>query len=152
MNEKTNIRTYRKADQSKLIEILQLNVPEYFDKSEIQDFEFYLAHEIEMYFVIERDGEIAGSGGINFERDQKVGKLSWDFVHPNHHGTGLGSKLLRHRMELLRSMDVVEEISVRTSQFAYKFYEKNGFDLKHVHPDFWAKGIDMYFMNFKLTR
>jgi len=43
-------------------------------------------------------------------------------------------------------MNGIEKISVRTSQFASKFYEKFGCKLLEVVKDYWAKGIDMYRM------
>jgi hypothetical protein len=38
---------------------------------------------------------------------------------------------------------------VRTSQVAYQFYQKAGFDLEKIEKDFWAKGFDLYQMKFK---
>lgn len=31
----------------------------------------------------------------------------------------------------------------------YKFYQKQGFVLKATHKDYWAKGIDMYYMEYE---
>jgi ribosomal protein S18 acetylase RimI-like enzyme len=46
-------------------------------------------------------------------------------------------------------MDNITTIMVRTSQLAYKFYEKNGFILKEIEKDYWAKGFDLYSMTYK---
>lgn len=146
---KVRIRKYRLGDKPELMEIFQMNVPRYFAEDERKGFEHYLDNEIEQYFVIELNGKIVGSGGINFDSVHKTGKLSWDVIHPNFHGKGLGTDLLKHRIELLKSINSIELISVRTSQFAYKFYEKNGFVLKEIHKDYWAKGFDMYKMIYK---
>lgn len=149
MNEELKIRQYNIDDKSKLIEILKLNVPHFFAESEIEDLGNYLDSEVEQYFVAELNEEIIGAGGINFENDYKTGKISWDFINPQFQGIGLGTQLLRYRIELLKSMDSIEIISVRTSQLAYKFYEKNGFVLKEIHKDYWAKGFDMYKMIYE---
>jgi GNAT superfamily N-acetyltransferase len=149
MNEELRIRPYNIEDKSKLIEILKLNVPEYFAESEIEDLDNYLDDEIEQYFVAELNKEIIGAGGINFESDYKIGIISWDFMNPKFQGIGLGTNLLRYRIELLKSMKSIEIISVRTSQLAYKFYEKNGFVLKEIKKDYWAKGFDMYKMIYE---
>lgn len=146
MNPALKIREYNTDDKSGLIEILQLNVPEYFAESEIGDFEHYLQFEIEKYFVAEINGELIGAGGINFENDDKTGKISWDFIHPEFQDLGIGQKLLLHRIELLKSIKSIEIISVRTSQLAYKFYQKNGFVLQEIQKDYWSKGFDMYKM------
>jgi ribosomal protein S18 acetylase RimI-like enzyme len=149
MNEELRIRPYNIEDKSKLIEILKLNVPEYFAESEIEDLDNYLDDEIEQYFVAEINEEIIGAGGINFDSDYKIGIISWDFINPKFQGIGLGTNLLRYRIELLKSMKSIETISVRTSQLAYKFYEKNGFVLKEIKKDYWAKGFDMYKMIYE---
>lgn len=149
MNEELRIRPYNIEDKGKLIEILKLNVPEYFAESEIEDLDNYLDDEIEQYFVAEINEEIIGAGGINFESDYKIGIISWDFINPKFQGIGLGTNLLRYRIELLKSMKSIEIISVRTSQLAYKFYEKNGFVLKEIKKDYWAKGFDMYKMIYE---
>ena len=149
MINKIKIREYDSTDKSNLIEILRLNVPEYFDETEISDFSFYLDNKIEKYFVSELNGEVVGSGGINFENDFKTGKISWDLINPKFQKFGIGSLLLKHRIKLLKSINSIELISVRTSQFAYKFYEKNGFVLKEIHKDYWAKGFDMYQMIYE---
>lgn len=146
---KIRIRKYHISDKPELMEILQMNTPQYFAKTEIKDFDHYLDSAIEQYFVIEINDKIVGSGGINFEKASKTGKLSWDIINPNFQGKGLGTDLLKHRITLLQSMPDVEKITVRTSQFAFQFYEKNGFVLEETQKDFWAKGFDMYKMIYK---
>ncbi|WP_277632994.1 GNAT family N-acetyltransferase [Avrilella dinanensis] len=143
------IRKYHISDKPELMEILQMNIPQYFAETEIKDFDHYLDSAIEQYFVIEINDKIVGSGGINFEKTSKTGKLSWDIINPNFQGKGLGTDLLKHRIALLHSMPDVEKITVRTSQFAFQFYEKNGFVLEKTQKDFWVKGFDMYKMIYK---
>ena len=146
MNENLQIKPYAVAHSKTLVELMQLNVPEYFAASEIVDYKQYLENDIEKYFVAELSGEIIGAGGINFEDDYSTGIISWDFIHPKFQGFGIGSKLLIYRLELLKSMKNIKNISVRTSQLTYKFYEKNGFVLQNIQKDYWAKGFDMYKM------
>jgi ribosomal-protein-alanine N-acetyltransferase len=152
MNNIISIREYTSLDKTILLEILKLNIPEYFVESELEDLSNYLDNEIERYFVIELNHEIIGAGGINFENDYTVGKISWDFIHPKYQKLGIGRKLLQHRLDILKSMKSIETISVRTSQLTFKFYEKNGFILTEIKKDFWAKGFDMYKMIYKLER
>ena len=57
-------------------------------------------------------------------------------------------QLLKYRIEILKSIDGIQKITVRTSQLAYKFYEKQGFTLKEIQRDYWAKGFDMYSMEY----
>ena len=143
------IREYKSKDKPTLIEMLKLNTPKYFAEREIDDFELYLENSVEKYFVVESQGEIIGAGGINFNYYNKEGRISWDFIHPDFQGRGVGKKLLNYRIELLQSMENIEKITVRTSQSAYKFYEKNGFQLQNIIKDYWAKGFDLYRLKYE---
>ncbi|WP_300567741.1 GNAT family N-acetyltransferase [Flavobacterium sp.] len=144
-----HIRDYHPNDKTKVVAILKLNVPQYFAENEIADLEHYLDHEIEKYYVVELDNQIIGAGGINFEKNHTIGKISWDFLHPEFQGMGVGGALLQHRLTILKSMPEVATIMVRTSQLAHQFYEKNGFALEEIHKDFWAEGFDMHKMIYK---
>lgn len=147
--DNVKIRKYKPSDKSKLMAILRMNVPKYFAETEIDDFDNYLDNETEQYFVIEFNDEIVGSGGINFEYPNKTGKLSWDIINPHFQGKGLGTNLLKHRVDLLKAISEIEKIVVRTSQVAFRFYEKNGFVLQETQKDYWAKGFDLYKMIYQ---
>ncbi|MCU7693436.1 GNAT family N-acetyltransferase [Haoranjiania flava] len=148
MQENFIIRDYTPEDKPALLEILQLNVPAYFAESEISDFEQYADNGVEKYFIIEYNNKIIGSGGINF--NHRTGIISWDFIHPAFHGKGAGTQLLQYRINLLKQLKNIEAVTVRTSQFSYQFYEKNGFVLHEIIKDYWAKGYDMYKMFYEL--
>ena len=64
-------------------------------------------------------------------------------------GKTLGTLLLKYRIEKLKSIGSIQRITVRTSQAAYGFYEKQGFVLNEIKKDYWAKGFDMYNMELK---
>jgi len=61
----------------------------------------------------------------------------------------LGTKLLNYRIDKLNSFESIQKITVRTSQVAYKFYEKQGFKLFEIKKDYWAEGFDLYNMEYK---
>lgn len=94
--------------------------------------------------------KLVGCGGINFSDNRMTGKISWDILHPEYQGKSLGTYLLEYRIKKLKSIDSVQRITVRTSQLAYKFYEKRGFELLEVKKDYWARGFDMYRMEYKI--
>ncbi|MFM1998791.1 MAG: hypothetical protein RL204_738, partial [Bacteroidota bacterium] len=114
-------------------------------------FDHYLDNEIDLYFVVTVDNQVVGCGGININNDSKTSKISWDILHPEFQGKSLGTMLLKHRIELLRSMPSIENIVVRTSQVAYKFYEKSGFKTTQIEKDYWAEGFDLYYMELPTT-
>ena len=69
-------------------------------------------------------GHVVGGGGINFAENKTIGKISWDIIHPDFQGKSLGTKLLKYRIEVLKTIPGIQKITVRTLQVAYKFYEK----------------------------
>ena len=69
-------------------------------------------------------GHVVGWGGINFAENKTIGKISWDIIHPDFQGKSLGTKLLKYRIEVLKTIPGIQKITVRTLQVAYKFYEK----------------------------
>ena len=144
------IRTYKPEYQDALIELIQLNTPTYFDKEEEADFKTYLKKGTEDYFVILQNKKPIACGGINYEPKTKTAIISWDIVHPDFQGKGVGKKLLLFRINKIKAMNLYPQIIVRTSQFTFKFYETFGFKLVEYTKDYWAKGIDLYYMVLKL--
>ncbi len=148
MNNSITIREYKSIDKSSVMNLIRLNTPEYFAPEEENDFSNYLDNERELYYVLLFNEKIVGCGGINFAKNKTIGKISWDILHPEYQGKSLGTRLLEYRIEKLESIKSVQKITVRTSQVAYQFYEKQGFELKEIKKDYWAKGFDMYKMEY----
>lgn len=148
MNEVVSIRPYQTSDLTALLDLIDLNIPNYFAFTEKEDFENYLEQERELYFVISLGDKIVGCGGINFEDKKRIGIISWDIIHPDYQGKSLGTQLLQHRMQILEGMKTVRKTIVRTSQLTYLFYQKQGFELKEKVVDYWAKGFDLNCMEF----
>jgi ribosomal-protein-alanine N-acetyltransferase len=149
MTYQTLIRNYKNEDKGNVLALFRLNVPTYFSPEEEKGLIYYLDHEIEKYFVLEVKNKIIGCGGINFAENKAIGKISWDFMHPDYHGQGFGTMLLKHRLDILKEMKGLNKIMVRTSQLAYQFYEKSGFEVVEKIKDYWAKGFDLYTMEYR---
>ena len=143
------IRKYSHQDKTEVIELLRLNTPEYFDSSEEKDLVNYLNKEIEDYYVVVENSKIVGAGGINYFLSEKTARISWDMIKPNSQGKGIGMQLIKHRIDRIKQNNSIENIIVRTSQHAYRFYEKTGFKLEKIEKDYWAKGFDLYIMSMK---
>ncbi len=149
MTNLISIREYETKDKNEIINLIRLNTPEFFAADEEKDLIQYLETERDLYYVLLYNGKIVGCGGINFTENKTIGKISWDIFHPNYQGKSLGTKLLKHRIDILSSIDSIQKITVRTSQVAYKFYEKQGFALFETVKDYWAEGFDLYNMEYK---
>lgn len=141
------IRKFELRDREKVLQILRLNTPEYFSPSEENDLIHYFDFHADNYYVLENEHGLIGAGGFNISADRKTGNLSWGMVHPAYQGTGVGSKLMRYRIQRITEIDSVQVISVRTSQLVFKFYEKFGLELREVVKDYWAAGFDLYHMD-----
>lgn len=143
------IRAYNPGDKPAVLALFRLNTPAFFAESEEEDLEYYLEHEAHHYFVLEVDGLLAGCGGYNLADEGKSGKISWDIFHPQQQGKGFGQALTAFRIRKLIEEEKVQHISVRTSQMAYRFYEKQGFVLEEMVADYWAPGFDLYRMRWE---
>jgi [ribosomal protein S18]-alanine N-acetyltransferase len=144
------IREYTPTDKTTIMALLRLNTPAYFAPEEEHDFSAYLDNSREEYFVVETEGEIIGAGGINYTDGGKTACISWDVFHPKAQGKGWGTQLTTYRIGLIKQNPVIELIRVRTAQMTDKFYEKCGFELQEIIPDYWAKGFDLYRMEIKI--
>ena len=151
MKDTISIRKYKADDKEQLVEIFKRNVPQYFAESEIEDFQIYLAEKIQDYYVVILAGKVIASGGINYDKERQLAKISWDIVDTPHHLTGIGTQLLKHRLTIIANKKDIKSVIVRTSQHAFGFYEKKGFKLLERHKDYWAPGFDMYKMTLTLN-
>lgn len=146
MVEQPTMRPYEPADRPSVLEVFRLNTPEFFDVNEQADLEKYLNEYGSTYFVMEMEGRIIGGGGYHFEEDGRTGRLSWDFIDPHYKGKGLGRKMILHCLEELRKSPHLEKTAVWTSQLAYKFYSRFGFETQEIKENFWGPGLDLYRM------
>ena len=140
------IRPYRSIDKEDLLKVFRLNVPKFFDKKEITDFEKYLDQNGETYLTIEVDNTIVGGTGYCINEDDKSGRITWIFFDPSYAGHGLGKQSVEYCLKLLSKDSKVEKFIVTTSQFAYKFFEKFGYTINRIEKDYWGIGLDLYEM------
>ena len=144
------IRLYQTTDQKALLELIDLNTPQYFAPAERTDFERYLQKEREDYFVLEKDGATVGCGGINYEESGATAVLSWGMIHPQYHGQGLGTLVCKHRLQHIRKKTDIKRVVVRTSQHAQRFYHKMGFQTKKVENHYWGEDLHLHYMEIEL--
>jgi len=140
------IRKFESSDREKVINLLRMNTPEFFSPNEEKDLIYYFDFHADNYYVIENQDSIIGAAGFNLSVNGKTGHLSWDIIHPEYQGKGVGSELTRFRIERIKAIETVQTLAVRTSQLAYKFYEKFGLILRETVRDYWDEGFDLYRM------
>lgn len=144
------IRNADHTDLNFLIKIFTLNIPKYFDKTELDDFKKYFnSNNIETYFIIESEGKILGAAGYAYENKQTA-KICWVFIDPDYHSNGLGTKLVNHCIDILKRDHQLNVIQLETSNLTYKFYEKLNFKIQYIKKEYWPNNDDLYFMNMDL--
>ena len=140
------IRPYKSSDKPRLLEIFKLNTPEYFDCSEEKDFLEYLEENGDTYLTIEMNKVIVGGIGYYVNESDRSGQITWIFFDPGHSGQGLGRQAVEYCLAILNKDERVERLTVRTSQLAYKFFEKFGYQINRIEKDYWGLGLDLYEM------
>jgi len=144
------IRNADHKDLNFLIKIFTLNIPKYFDKTELDDFKKYFnSNNIETYFIIESEGKILGAAGYAYENKQTA-NICWVFIDSDYHGNGLGTKLVNHCIDILKRDHQLNVIQLETSNLTYKFYEKLNFKIQYIKKEYWPNNDDLYFMNMDL--
>lgn len=141
------IRPYTALDKGFLIEIFKKNIPEYFAAEELSDFIAYLDTYASTYLSIIYEDRVVGGLGYEVRHSDSSGRINWIFIHPEFKGKGLGSEAVEHCIELLINNDnQVKTLIVRTSQYAFKFFERHGFKLKDIQQNYWSEGLHLYLM------
>src|SRR6476661_10435515 len=108
------IRAYQNSDKEAVLNLLNLNTPIFFANEEKPGFEEYLNNQSRYYYVVEVDGIVVGSGGFNLFDDLELVRISWDMVHPLYQGKGLGKALLLYRINIIKDLDDIKYLVVRT--------------------------------------
>lgn len=125
--------------------IFFLNVPKYFVEEEWNDFTEYLKLHNTTYFLAKNKNRVIGCGGYHKSNDTTA-RLSWDFIHPDFKGKGIGRKIISHCLEEIDKDANIHDIEVWTSQLAYQFYAKFGLKTYHVEEHYWGKDLHLYKM------
>jgi ribosomal protein S18 acetylase RimI-like enzyme len=144
------IRKYTESDFEDVLNLIDLNIPKYFEPKEKMDFIDYLLNKREDYFVCQDKGKTIACAGINYFYEDRIARLSWDMVHPDYHRKGIGRELTEFRISLISSDNKIDSIVVRTSQHANRFYEKLGFELIKIVENYWADSFHLYEMHLVL--
>lgn len=140
------IRPYLSSDKERLLEIFNLNTPNYFDENEVTDFVNYLKLRAATYLTMEVDNTIVGGAGYYSNENDRSGRITWIFFDPHYSQQGLGKQMVEYCLSILKKDVSIDKFVVTTSQHAYGFFEKFGFILIHIKKDHWGKGLDLYEM------
>ncbi|MFB9994160.1 GNAT family N-acetyltransferase [Deinococcus oregonensis] len=144
------IRPFVATDTAACLALFESNMPDFFLPSERVDFEAYLL-DPGAYWVAEQNGALVACGGVwqDPSRPERPAGLAWGMVRRDLHRSGLGSLLLRHRLDALRDMGK-SECWIDTSQHSAPFFVHHGFQETNRTPDGYGDGMDEVVMVKKL--
>jgi ribosomal protein S18 acetylase RimI-like enzyme len=120
------IRPYTSEDEPACLEVLASNVPTFFMPSDLDEFRLFLRGGCGPCFVTSIDGNVRACGGC-YVGDNGVGGLTWGMVHAADHRRGLGSELLRYRLEVIRKVPYAWCVLLNTTQVVAPFFQRFGF-------------------------
>ena len=151
MNQK--IKKYSTSDYDQCVNIFKSNIPEYFAKDELSDFQDYIKNIsktkdgwTDSFYILKRDKKLVGCAGLGLNKSKKIATLSLVMVDKNYHRNGIGTQLTNYRLNLLQSYKLDLKIRLDTSQHSYLFYEKFGFKIEDIEKDGYEKGMHKYNM------
>jgi N-acetylglutamate synthase-like GNAT family acetyltransferase len=138
-------------------------MPLFFDRSELPQFEqwldgqdkkqrAYAGTDEEHYFVLEQYNRIIGCGGFYISVTDKKAVMTWGMIESTQHHRGFGRMFLKYRLELIEQQHPGFAITLDTSQYSVQFFEKLGFKVTKITPDYYGAGMhrhDMIKLNWK---
>jgi len=96
------IKPYKQKYFDNCVDIIESNTPKYILPIEHLAFKNYLLKKNKTYFVLFNGFNLVACGGYGINDSQTKADLSWGLVHRKHHSQGIGSYLLRFRIENIK--------------------------------------------------
>lgn len=140
------IRPYNKADFLECMTAFETNVPKFFTVAEVTLFKKFLETFATptKFYVVELDTKIIGAGGFGKRLDNNDMTLIWGYIDKNFHRKGYGKALLNHRLKIFREAFPTEPMRMDTTQHSFPFYEKHGFKLLKITPNYYTENLHRY--------
>lgn len=133
------IRPYNPADEPACLGLFDSNSPAFFDPADRDGYRDFLRKGTD-YFVTEVGGEVRACGGC-YVTDNGIGGLTWGMVRADCHRHGLGSDLLRYRLEVIRRVPHAWAVVLHTTPAVAPFFERFGFRTFRVIEGAFGPGL-----------
>jgi N-acetylglutamate synthase-like GNAT family acetyltransferase len=145
-----NIRPYLPDDKAACATIFAGNVPGFFLEHETARFTDFLERLPCPFFVIEQGKAIVACGGYFVDPANGNARLVWGMVERRHHREGIGRYLLQARLAALAGDPQAQRVVVNTSQHSSGFFERAGFKIKEIVPDFFGTSMHRHTLELVL--
>lgn len=124
------IRPYATSDREAALVCFRSNVPAFFSAQEEDWFISALDEPDGPNFVVVCDGQVVGFGGYEVSTTYNHAVLVFGQIHAQWHGKGLGSLLLQHRIQHLKThAPPTKYLIIDTTLKVAPFYVKQGFEI-----------------------
>lgn len=140
-----SIRQYQQKDKNYCLDIFDSNLPKFFAHHERSLFQSYLEHIKQDFYVIEYDGQVHGCGGFRVD-DYGISYLAWGMLGHDHHGKGLGARLLEFRLDRIKHIAHAWCVLIDTSQHTAPFFAHHGFKEFRTIKNGYEPGLDKIHM------
>jgi ribosomal-protein-alanine N-acetyltransferase len=153
-----NFRNYLPSDDARVREILISNIPKFFVMDDMKMLDNWLLAQnlgiiayppatADYFFVLEDEGEVVGCAGFYVLDGEKRAHLTWGMLNADYHNKGYGKLLFHYRVRKIIELHSDYKITLGTSQYTYKFYEKLGMNVESITPNGYGNNFDKYFMS-----
>jgi len=100
---------------------------------------------LESYFILKEKDVFLGAGGYWAETTSEA-RICWLMIHRDYHIKGFGAFMMKKFEDLIKEEEKYTKITLKTIQKTALFYQKLGYTTTYFEKDYWAKGLDLYFM------
>jgi ribosomal protein S18 acetylase RimI-like enzyme len=150
ITNKPKIRSYDEGDLAACSDIFISNVPKFFLKEELTEYQDYLRKYAQgSYWVIADKNDVFAAGGIHV-KENGIGSLCFGMVRSDLHKRGFGSRMISYRILKLLENPSVKKIRLDTSQHTPKFFQKFGFIITGIVENFYGAGLHRHDMELTL--
>lgn len=135
------------------------NTPKYFTLEEVGQFREWLDYlegitdlypgEENRYFVVLQNQQLIACGGFGYNPSTKKATLAWGLVHNDQHKQYIGSALLSYRLNQIATLFPEATVQLDTTQHAYAFFERHGFEVEKITNDSYSPGLHRYDMKWQ---
>lgn len=143
------IRTYQPEDAPACMALFDSNLPKFFAPHERAQFAGFLQRMDCPFFVATVGAQCCGCGGFYVD-DYGLAYLVWGMVDAAWHRRGIGSALLRWRLDRIGEVAHAWCVLVDTSQHSAPFFARFGFRSYRLIPDGYEAGLDKVYMRLLL--
>lgn len=139
----TSIRDYAPGDREACLASFRSNVPAFFSAQDEDWFVSALDEPDGPNFVVVCGDQVVGFGGYEVSTTYNQAVLVFGHIHAAWHGKGLGSLLLRHRIDHLKVNGTpTKYLIIDTTIQVTPFYMKHGFDIVAHWREGFRDGVD----------